>query len=256
MSETNIAWTDFSFNIVIGCTKIDPGCANCYAETMSKRMGRDVWGPGKPRDILSENYWNQPLKWNKKAAAGYAGVLGLGYPLLVFCSSMADVWEDHETVTQQRARLWPLIRATPNLHWQLLTKRADRIAENLPEDWGNGYLNVWLGVSVSEPKGLWRIMDLRKIPAKVRFVSYEPSLAVIGSTIDRPNLAGIDWVISGGESGPNFRKDDPRWHHLMWNHCSEQGVAYFYKQSAALRPGNRPLNLPQQFPNIDADSLI
>jgi protein gp37 len=231
--KTLIAWTDRTFNIAWGCTKIDPGCANCYADTLSSRYGHDVWGPSKPRRTFGNNHWLEPKEWEIVAASGKPGVLGPGKPHLVFSSSMCDVFEDHPTITQERDKLWPLIRATPHLHWQLLTKRADRILANLPEDWGaDGYPNVWLGVSISEPKGCWRADCLRRIPAKVHFVSYEPALAAIHNDLD---LGGIEWVIQGGESGPGYRKMDVQWARDMRAACERADVAYFFKQSAAPR---------------------
>ncbi len=233
-NETIIAWTNHTFNVAWGCTRIDPGCANCYADTLSSRYGFDVWGPGKPRRTFGPKHWDEPLKWDRLAREGKTvSVAGAGRPPLVFTSSMCDVFEDHPTIDQERAKLWPLIRATPNLHWQVLTKRADRILNNLPEDWGlEGYPNVWLGVSISEARGAWRAEHLRKVPAAVRFISYEPALEPLAGAVD---LAGIDWVIFGGESGPGFRKMDVGWARGMRAACEVAGTAFFFKQSAAPR---------------------
>lgn len=232
--KTKIAWCNATWNAAWGCTKIDPGCANCYADTLSSRYGFDVWGPGKPRRTFGQKHWDEPLKWDRLAREGKTvSVAGAGRPPLVFTSSMCDVFEDHPVIDQERRKLWPLIRATPNLHWQVLTKRADRILANLPEDWGpEGYPNVWLGVSISEPKGCWRADYLRRIPAAVRFVSYEPALGAIHNDLD---LGGIDWVIFGGESGPGYRKMDVDWARGMRSACSQAGTAFFFKQSAAAR---------------------
>lgn len=146
-------------------------------------------------------------------------------PRCATCSRIA-------TITQERAKLWPLIRATPHLHWQLLTKRADRILECLPTEWVADYPNVWLGVSILEPKGVWRADCLRRIPAKVHFISYEPSPTAIHNDLD---LAVIEWVIFGGESGPGYRKMDVQWARDMRDTCARASVAYFSKQSAAPR---------------------
>jgi protein gp37 len=232
--KTIIAWTNHTFNIAWGCTKIDPGCANCYAEAFAVgRQGRDIWGKNKPRRVFGDKHWAEPLKWDRDAAAGKTvSVMGAGHPHLVFTSSMCDVFEDHPTITEERAKLWPLIRATPNLHWQILTKRADRIERCLPKDWGEGYHNVWLGVSIAEAKGCWRADELRTIPAVVRFISYEPALGPIHDTLD---LHGIDWVIQGGESGRGYRPMDLEWAWSMRRACEALSVAYFFKQSAAIR---------------------
>jgi len=159
--------------------------------------------------------------------------MGPGNPVLVFSSSMCDLFEDHPTITTEREKLWALIRRTPHLHWQLLTKRADRIEGCLPPDWGShGYPNVWLGVSISEINGAWRADCLREIPAKVRFISYEPALGPLAPQL---SLAGIHWVIYGGESGRSYREHDLGWPRAMRSHCRDANVAFFYKQSAASR---------------------
>jgi len=229
MSEkTLIAWTDHTFNIAWGCQKVSPGCTHCYADTLSRRYGWDVWGPGKNRRTFGVKRWGEPLKWNRAAADGEPGVRGPGLPHLVFSSSMCDYLEAHPVIEQERLKLWPLIRRTPHLHWQLLTKRADRIRQNLPDDWGGGYPNVWLGVSIENMDYAWRADCLREIPATVRFISYEPALG----PLDSLELAGIDWVIFGGESGPNFREADLQWSRDMRRHCERHGVAYFHKQAS------------------------
>lgn len=232
--KTIIAWTNHTFNVAWGCTRIDPGCAHCYAESFAVgRQGLDIWGPNKPRRTFGDKHWAEPLKWDRLAAAGKTqSVMGPGAPVLVFSSSMCDVFEDHPTIDRERAKLWDLIRATPHLHWQVLTKRADRIASHLPADWGDGYPNVWLGVSISEAKGVWRADHLRKIPAAVRFISYEPALGPLAGAL---NLDGIDWVIYGGESGPGYRPHDLAWPRDMRTACAESGTAFFFKQSAAPR---------------------
>lgn len=219
--KTIIAWTDHTFNIAWGCQKISPGCKNCYADTLSRRYGWDVWGAGKNRRTFGEKRWQEPLKWNDIA-------LKEGKIHRVFCSSMCDYMEDHHVIERERAKLWPLIRQTPWLHWQLLTKRANRIAANLPSDWGNGYPNVWLGVSVENIDYAWRVDELRNIPATVRFISYEPALGPLNDL----NLSGIDWVIFGGESGPGYREADLQWSRDMRDKCNAQGIAYFHKQSS------------------------
>jgi len=222
MSEkTLIAWTDHTWNLAWGCQKVSPGCTNCYADTLSRRYGWDVWGPNKSRRTFGEKHWDQPLKWNAQAERD-------GRIRRVFCSSMCDYMEDHATIERERSRLWPLIRATPRLHWQLLTKRSERIADNLPADWREGYANVWLGVSIENMDYAERADHLRAIPAAVRFISYEPALGPLTDL----DLAGIDWVIFGGESGANYREADLQWSRDMRDKCAAHGVAYFHKQSS------------------------
>jgi protein gp37 len=222
--NTIIAWTDHTFNIAWGCQKVSPGCANCYAQTLSERFGWDVWGPNAPRRTFGEKHWAEPHKWNHAARRA-------GRRRRVFCSSMCDIFEDHPTIEQEREKLWRLIRETPELDWQLLTKRPERIAANLPDDWCDGYVNVWLGTSIENNDYVWRADRLRQIPAVVRFVSYEPALG----PLDQLDLAGLDWIIYGGESGPGYRDHDVSWARSIRDRCLAAGVAFFYKQSAAPR---------------------
>jgi protein gp37 len=224
--KTGISWTDHTFNVAWGCDKVSPGCKFCYADVASARFGFDVWGKHKPRRTLSEHYWNEPIRWNRKAEKA-------GEIHKVFSSSMCDIFEDHPTISQELQKLWVLIKKTPYLTWQLLTKRAERIAQCLPFDWGEGYSNVWLGVSVENSDYLYRIEHLRKIPCGIRFISYEPALGPL-TEID---LTGIKWLIYGGESGSNFRKDDRQWAINIKEKCKECGVAFFYKQGSGLLPG-------------------
>ncbi len=222
--KTIIAWTNKTFNIAWGCTKVSPGCKNCYADTLSSRYGHDVWGPKKPRRVFGAKHWAEPVKWNREAADA-------GERCRVFSSSMCDIFEDHPTIDAERQKLWDLIRATPWLDWQLLTKRPERILANLPADWGKGYANVWMGTSIENNDYVGRADELRKIPATVRFISYEPALG----PLDKLNLAGLDWLIQGGESGPGWRPMDLQWARDIKARCEAAGVAYFFKQSAAHR---------------------
>lgn len=220
--STEIAWTDSTFNPWWGCAKVSQGCANCYAEALDKRMGGDFWGAGKAPRLMSASNWGRPLKWNREA-------LNAGIRRRVFCGSMCD-WAAIEGPSSELARLWTLIRATPMLDWQLLTKRADRIKELLPSDWGEGYPNVWLGVTVeNRGQGLPRVEALRRIPAVVRFLSCEPLLEDVGAL----DLAGMDWVIVGGESGPRARAMNPEWVASIQNQCWQQSVPFFFKQWGA-----------------------
>jgi protein gp37 len=222
MSEkTLIAWTDHTFNVAWGCTKVSPGCAHCYADSLASRYGHDVWGAGKPRRIFGDKHWAEPLKWHAAAAEEQRRHR-------VFCSSMCDVFEDHPTIDAERTKLWALIRRTPWLDWQLLTKRPERIADHLPADWGSGYRNVWLGTSIENNDYVFRADILRRIPATVRFISYEPALG----PLDHLDLDGIDWVIVGGESGAKYRLMDHAWARALKLRCESAGVAFFFKQSS------------------------
>jgi protein gp37 len=215
--KTIVAWTNKTFNPWRGCTKIDPGCRNCYMFTAQSRYGRD------PNIVTRTKTWGDPVRWQAEAARE-------GKQTLVFTCSWSDWF--HADADEWRSEAWRLVKSCPNLTFQILTKRADRIAANLPPDWGEGYPNVWLGVSISESKGAWRSDELRKIPARVRFISYEPALGPLADTLD---MTGIHWVIAGGESGPGFRPMDLQWARDMRDKCRASGVAYFFKQSAAPR---------------------
>lgn len=228
MSDTTIiAWTDRTFNAWMGCQKVSPGCKNCYAETLTKnRMGLSLWGPSSERQVTSPANWRKPISWDREARES-------GKRLRVFCGSLMDLFEDHPTANATRLRLWNLIRSTPNLDWQILTKRADRIADNLPNDWGtDGWPNVWLGVSIENVDYGWRAESLRRVPAVVRFVSYEPALGPLADDLD---LDGISWVIYGGESGPEYRSHDIQWARDIAKACVQKNIAFFFKQSAAWR---------------------
>lgn len=223
---TKILWCDHSFNAWWGCFKVSEECKNCYAETFSKRVGKDIWGPAINTDrwILSENNWKNPLKWNRQAEKE-------GQYHRVFCSSMSDVFEDHPAVTESRKRLWDVIEQTPWLNWQLLTKRPENIMSMAP--WGQSWPgNVWAGASVgTQARAIERIPELLKVPAKVRFLSCEPLLEAVDLT---PWLSALQWIICGGESGPRHRAFDPDWARSLRDQCLEANIPYFFKQHGGL----------------------
>lgn len=232
-TSTLIAWTDLTANFWMGCVKVSAGCANCYAETLTKnRMGLDLWGKSANRQPVKNVF----AKLRGLARNQSPGVLGGGAPKLVFVGSLMDWAEGRDDLDDLRRTIWATIREYPQLHFQLLTKRPENIHRYLPDDWGTGYDNVWLGTSVEDMRVASRVDELRKIPALVRFVSYEPALG----PLDDLDLTGISWVIYGGESGPGHRPegevDDPKcWARSMRDKCEESGVAYFHKQSAAYK---------------------
>jgi len=195
---SKIQWCTHSFNPWIGCTKVSEACDDCYAEEGDKRWHwtSQGWGPGKPRHRTSAENWKEPLKWDRAAAAS-------GIRARVFCASLSDVF-DREVDPAWRSDLWDLIRQCPHLDWQLLTKRPQLIASYLPSDWGSGWPNVWLGTSVeNQLRADQRIPHLVAVPAVVHFLSVEPLLGAITFK----SLAGIEWIIVGGESGPTPRAD-------------------------------------------------
>lgn len=274
--HTKIEWAHHTFNPWRGCSKVSAGCANCYAEKMSRRNTATlgVWGDGGTRVIASEWYWRQPLKWGRDAERA-------GERRRVFCASMADVFERREELVKPRIRLFDLIQNTPNLDWLLLTKRPQEVlrilqevrdisAECRAEDghekcarthrWLQGWLdgtppsNIWLGTSVeSQQVADERIFALLEAPAEVRFLSCEPLLGPLDLEKPgpwwtwlspcsyycdhdaeggghRPERSKIDWVIAGGESGPDARPCHPDWFRSLRDQCQTAGVPFFFKQ--------------------------
>lgn len=216
---TGITWTDHTFNPVWGCAKISPGCDNCYAATFAKRVGQKVWGTKTQRREFGEKHWNDPRKWNRQAEKE-------GRKKRVFCASMADVF-DANWPPGVRDRLWALIRETPALDWQVLTKRPENIESMLPKDWGQGYDNVWLGVTTENQEYADRRLPiLLRTPAKTRFASYEPALELVSFR----QYADLDWIIIGGESGPRARSFDPQWALDVIAQCRALDVSCFHKQ--------------------------
>lgn len=217
--ETGISWTDHTFNPWWGCTAIAPGCDNCYAAALDKRTGGDYWNPKtKPRATSLSNR-RKVFRWNEQAEIE-------NRRHRVFCGSMMD-WCDKNAPEGALDDLWQLIKETPMLDWQLLTKRATLIKDRLPEDWGNGYENVWLGVTVENREfGFLRVDELKDIPARVRFLSIEPLLEDLGPM----NLSGIHWAIVGGESGPGARPMKEDWALNAVNECITQNVPVWFKQ--------------------------
>lgn len=232
---SQIEWCHHTFNTVWGCTKVAHECEFCYAEDWAARFGFG-WGLGSPRRTFGPKHWAEPLNWDRVAAE--AGERHRG-----FSSSMADVFEDHPTVTGELPKLRDLIQATYNLDWLLLTKRPENVLRLWPnpipgatylDRLGPGmYPQIWLGTTVGHRKSLWRIDALRKLHAKVRFLSIEPLLEDLGPI----DLTGIGWVIVGGESGPNARPMHPAWARSIRDQCVAAGVPFFFKQWGEWKPG-------------------
>lgn len=257
--DTGIAWTDHTFNPFWGCTKVSPGCDHCYAETVDAKFSADPhWGKGVPRKVFGDAHWNEPLKWQK--AAEKAGRIDK-----VFCASMADVMDD-EAPEGQRERLWEVVNKTPNLLWQLLTKRPHRYGTYLPEN-GFKYDNVILGAT-AENQEFYVARIFKLAVAKMNltaanrrqdqtrsqvqsFISYEPALG----PITMRNLPVPNWLIFGGETGEGRRPMDIAWAENIKAECEEFGVKFFMKQMSAFRPATAAKLIPahllvRQFPEL------
>lgn len=265
--KSSISWTENTWNCWQGCTKVSPGCAHCY-------MFRDKIKYGQNPEVVvrsSPATFNKPLLWQKQVAKN-------NKRLLVFTCSWSDFF--HADADAWRDEAWAIIKQTPNLVYQILTKRPERILGHLPADWGDGYPNVWLGTSVENQHFAdIRIPLLLKVPAIVHFLSCEPLLgqldlreylarswqarAILHSSIKSHYVETdevhdnaeclecdaawgwgdsetINWVIVGGESGPNFRPMQPEWARSLRDQCAAGNVAFWYKQDCGLRPGMNP----------------
>ena len=233
-----IEWTDATWNPVTGCTKISAGCDNCYAARFSERF-RGVKGHPFENGFdltLKPGRLEQPLRWRR--------------PRMIFVNSMSDLF--HKDVPKEFiGRVFDTMEAA---HWhifQVLTKRSSLMRDFLKKRYGPSHspAHIWCGVSVEDGTQLSRLRHLQQSPAGVRFLSIEPLLGDVGTL----PLAGIDWVIVGGESGPRARPMDKAWVRSVRDQCKAAGVAFFFKQWGGIRPktGGRELDGREwsQFPN-------
>lgn len=226
--NSKIEWTHHTFNPWWGCTRVSAACVHCYAEAWSKRVGKKIWGPKAPRRFFSEAHWEGPIKWNVEAKKQ-------GLRARVFCASMADVFEARADLNPWRNRLWTLVEETPQLDWLLLTKRPERILKTVP--WSDNWpKNVWIGTTVEDQKSAEeRLPYLAKVPAAVRFISAEPLLSEL--TISKWLGSSINWVITGGESGPHARPSSPSWFRSLLIQCMQADVPFHFKQWGDWAPG-------------------
>jgi len=226
--KTTISWVQnedgtpgHTFNPVWGCTKVSPGCDHCYAESMANRFGK-WWGQGTPRREFGDKHWNDPVRWNRAAEKS-------GIRHRVFCASMADVF-DKDWPKGTRERLWELIKATPWLDWIIVTKRIGNAKRMLPADWGSGYLNVWLLITVvTQAEADRDTAKLAATPALIRGLSVEPQIESVA--IDYETEWALDWVICGSESGPHRRPFDLDWARALRDQCAAAGIQFFLKQT-------------------------
>jgi protein gp37 len=209
--KSAIEWTDATWNPVTGCSKVSPGCKNCYADRLAFRL--QAMGNPRYRNgfevTLHPDQLSLPLRWLQ--------------PRRIFVNSMSDLF--HESVPFEYIR--HALEVMAEAHWhqfQILTKRAERLEALSPKlPWPK---NVWQGVSVESADYTWRIRHLKKVPASIRFLSVEPLLG----PIKRLPLSGISWVIVGGESGPGHRPMSPSWVKDIRDQCQNAGVPFFFKQ--------------------------
>lgn len=224
MAETEIEWTDATWNPVAGCSVMSAGCTNCYAMRMAKRleaMGMEKYS-GLTRTVNGQAVWTgriyedhkslqTPLSWKK--------------PRKIFVNSMSDLF--HEAVSDSFVeQVWDVMAATPHHHYQILTKRPDRMSDLLTA-WNRAPLpNVWLGTSIENAKVAPRADALRVVPAAIRFISFEPLIGPVGKI----DLKDIHWAIVGGESGPNARPIREEWIDQIHDQCDLHSTAFFFKQ--------------------------
>ena len=215
-ARSGIEWTECTWNPVTGCTKVSPGCLHCYAERMALRL-QAIGHPNYVNGFkvtLHEHMLGLPLKWRK--------------PRMVFVNSMSDLFH-RDVPVEFIQRVFAVMREASHHTFQVLTKRSARLAELDQEiEWPE---NVWMGVSVENEDYLFRVDDLRRTHARVKFLSLEPLLGPLPNL----DLEGIDWVIVGGESGPGARPLRPEWVIEIRDRCLEAGVPFFFKQWGGVR---------------------
>lgn len=239
---SKIEWTHHTFNPWWGCTKVSEACAHCYAETWSKRVGQELWGPRGSRRFFGEKHWNQPLKWDEEAQL-------TGVRPRVFCASMADVFEKRKVLETPRKKLFKLIDETKHLDWLILTKRPENIRTLSP--WATQAPdNVWLGATVeNQARADERIPHLAQVNSKVRFVSCEPLLGPL--SLAKWLKQEISWVIAGGESGGLSRPSHPTWFKALRDECIEAEVPFHFKQWGNWSPTNDTLSNGHKILNLD-----
>lgn len=210
-ARSTIEWTEATWNPVTGCTKVSLGCLNCYAERLAERlkaMGQPSYRNGF-RLTIHEHLLGLPLTWRK--------------PRMVFVNSMSDLF--HEDVPAEFIlKVFDVMRSAERHTFQVLTKRSERLRSLSPEiPWAS---NIWMGVTVEDESCLRRVDDLRRTNAAVKFLSIEPMLRPLSGL----DLTGIDWVIVGGESGPNARPMESKWVTEVRDSCQQARVPFFFKQ--------------------------
>lgn len=215
-ANSSIEWTGSTWNPVTGCTKLSPGCKNCYAERMAQRlyaMGQQNYASGF-KVTLQPHMLDLPLRWRK--------------PQTIFVNSMSDLFHE-EVPLEYIRRVFGVMEQSPWHRFQILTKRSRRLRELRSHlVW---HSNIWMGVSVENANFTFRMDDLRETGAQIKFLSLEPLLG----SLPNLNLRGIDWVIVGGESGPRARAMDSEWVVDIRDQCRDANVPFFFKQWGGVR---------------------
>lgn len=240
--KTGIGWCDHTFNFWIGCNKVATECKYCYISSIIKRMGKEPFnGPMRTKD------WEKPFTWDRRARKA-------DIRRQVFTCSMSDFF--HEEADEWRDEAWQIIRSCRNLDWLVLTKRPELMPDRLPSDWGDGYANVWLGVTVGAESSMHKIPLLKAIPARVRFISAEPLLERLDF---RPQMDGLHWIITACEQAHKDKRRlmDMDWVREIHRQCQEAGVAHFFKQRYLNNEGT-PVHdglldgvVCQEWPNVE-----
>jgi protein gp37 len=239
--NSTIGWTHHTMNFWWGCTKVSRECKHCYIGPIMKHGGKEPFqGPIR----TSESTWRQPYCWERNCR-------NRGVRERVFTCSMSDFF--HEGAEEWRPEAWQVIKNCQSLDWLILTKRPELVMERLPPDWGEGYPNVWLGVSCGRNDFLPRLDILHTIPAALRFVSAEPLLGPIDF---RLYLGWLDWVITGCERAAKGQRQvmETAWVRDIDQQCRDHGALHFFKQAYAGEQGvpcETPLldgKVVQQFP--------
>jgi len=214
--NSKIEWTENTWNPITGCTKISEGCENCYACRMASRlqkMGNVKYENGF-RLTLHEDCLREPYSWRK--------------PARIFVNSMSDLFHA-DVPLEYIQKVFAVMNGNPQHIFQVLTKRADRLGEIAScVKWSD---NIWLGVTVESDRHKNRMDVLRAIPARIKFISFEPLLNDIGEI----NFSGIDWAIIGGESGWNARPIEQDWILNIKEQCEQQSVLFYFKQWGGVR---------------------
>ena len=234
MADSQIEWTDATWNPVAGCSIVSAGCTNCYAMQMSKRL--EAMGMAKYKGLTRQSgkrpVWSGVIREDR-------GSLATPYQWRksrkIFVNSMSDLF--HPDVSDDFiSSVWKVMKETPHHQYQILTKRPERMNEFVRGVLGKEKLrNVWLGTSVENDEVLGRISHLRKTPAEIRFISFEPLIGAVGKV----NLSKIDWAIVGGESGHGARKIKEEWIDEIHDRCEIYDTAFFFKQWGAWGADNK-----------------